>query len=400
MVFRIFLQLISSVTLISSRASFDDGHTLKQKSDFANSKCLSGLFGWALDLGGPGTLSRSDTLSENDTSVDGADINGGSDGTGNFHIGDEVFSTPTVAGTAPINLIWPPSVLPSPTTLDIGGYPTSLEVAWSTTATVTSGSITTVKTTVRKYIKPIFPPPLSPRGCQLLCSFARLYIALPGLHPPTMHVPSLCLLTFLCFRTSLATGITRPFRPHHVARPLDKGQYKKTSASTTFSDIKIAAADPTQEDVNGRLSSNWAGAVLEKLPGNATYTYVAATITVPTATAAPSASSSSSSSSPSSQQAASAWVGLDGDTWPSAILQTGINFFITEGKPYVEPWYEWYPDYTLDYDDFLINPGDVIVASVNVTSTREGVCRIENLTTGLSATQIVSAPSSTAILKG
>ena len=215
-----------------------------------------------------------------------------------------------------------------------------------------------------------------------------------------MHVLSLCLLTFLCFRTNLATGITRPFRPHHVARPLDKGQYRKTSASTTFSDIKITAADPTQEDVNGRLSSNWAGAVLEKLPENATYTYVAATITVPTATVAPSASGSSSSSSPSSQQAASAWVGLDGDTWPSAILQTGINFFVTEGKSYVEPWYEWYPDYSLDYDDFLINPGDVIVASVNATSTREGVCRIENLTTGLSATQIVSAPSSTATLKG
>ncbi|KAF7176125.1 hypothetical protein CNMCM7691_001601 [Aspergillus felis] len=137
-----------------SRVSFDNGRTLKQKADFANSKCLGGLFGWALDLGGPGSLKSPNGLTAGDTSMGGANIHGGSDGTGNFYAGQEVLgNSPTVTAIAPVNIIFPKAVLDTPTTIDLGGgYPTSLEVAWSTTKTVTVGSITKVTSTITRYI--------------------------------------------------------------------------------------------------------------------------------------------------------------------------------------------------------------------------------------------------------
>ncbi|KAH1669670.1 hypothetical protein KXX65_008120 [Aspergillus fumigatus] len=135
--------------------SFDNGRTLKQKADFANSKCLGGLFSWALDLGGPGPLANPNDLSYDDTSMEGANAGGGSDGTGLFYVGQEIFDEGqnTVTAVAPVSVIFPKSVLGSPTTIDFGaGYPTSLEVAASTTATVVRGTVTSVTTAVTRYI--------------------------------------------------------------------------------------------------------------------------------------------------------------------------------------------------------------------------------------------------------
>ncbi|KAH1602270.1 hypothetical protein KXX25_004268 [Aspergillus fumigatus] len=135
--------------------SFDNGRTLKQKADFANSKCLGGLFSWALDLGGPGSLANPNDLSYDDTSMEGANAGGGSDGTGLFYVGQEIFDEGqnTVTAVAPVSVIFPKSVLGSPTTIDFGaGYPTSLEVAASTTATVVRGTVTSVTTAVTRYI--------------------------------------------------------------------------------------------------------------------------------------------------------------------------------------------------------------------------------------------------------
>ncbi|OKP00966.1 hypothetical protein PENSUB_7547 [Penicillium subrubescens] len=62
--------------------------------------------------------------------------------------------------------------------------------------------------------------------------------------------------------------------------------------------------------------------------------------------------------------------------------------------------YEWYPNFVLYYDEFAVNPGDVLVASVNVTSPKRGICIVENRTSGQSVTTIISAPKSTATLQG
>ncbi|KAF4251149.1 hypothetical protein CNMCM8057_006996 [Aspergillus fumigatus] len=123
-------------------------------------KCLGGLFSWALDLGGPGSLKNPNGLTADDTSMGGANTDGGSDGTGLLYVGQEVLGdSPTVTAIAPVNIIFPKAVLDAPTTIDLGGgYPTSLEVAWSTTKTVTVGSITTVTSTITRYIMPTTIP--------------------------------------------------------------------------------------------------------------------------------------------------------------------------------------------------------------------------------------------------
>ncbi|RHZ48405.1 uncharacterized protein CDV56_104274 [Aspergillus thermomutatus] len=135
--------------------SFDNAKTLKQKADFANSKCFGGLFSWALDLGGPGSLANPNDLDPSDTSMDGAITDGGSDGTGAFYVGQEIYKSDsnTVTGIGPINMIFPPSSLASSTTLYPGTFVTPLEVAWPTTVTVTVNDTVTVTTTVVRVIE-------------------------------------------------------------------------------------------------------------------------------------------------------------------------------------------------------------------------------------------------------
>ncbi|KAE8352561.1 peptidase A4 family-domain-containing protein [Aspergillus coremiiformis] len=142
---------------------------------------------------------------------------------------------------------------------------------------------------------------------------------------------------------------------------------------------------------NYQLNENWAGAVQVAAPASATYSYVAATFTLPTVTP---------TAAPSSEiQAASLWVGIDGATSPDAIWQAGVDIYIQNGKPSFAGWYEWYPASSVDID-LEFNFGDVVFASVESTSNRDGVAIIENLTTGQNVTATASAPAATATLTG
>ncbi|EHA19726.1 hypothetical protein ASPNIDRAFT_122397, partial [Aspergillus niger ATCC 1015] len=143
--------------------SFDNARTLKQKADFANSKCLGGLFSWALDMGGPGSLKNPNDMSSSDTGMGGANTDGGSDGTGVLYVGPEVLTSPTVTAIAPVDIIFPQDILGSPTVISPESYPTSLEVVWNTTTTVTSGTSTGVSTGTTRYIMPtnIAVPPVT-----------------------------------------------------------------------------------------------------------------------------------------------------------------------------------------------------------------------------------------------
>jgi hypothetical protein len=129
-------------------------------------------------------------------------------------------------------------------------------------------------------------------------------------------------------------------------------------------------------------SSNWAGAVLI----GSGYTAVTGQFTVPTPKV-PSGSSSSGTYS------ASAWVGIDGDTWGNAILQTGVDFTITNGKVSYDAWYEWYPDYAYDFTGIAISAGDVIKVTVTAASKSSGTAVIENVTTGKTVTHTFSSGS-------
>lgn len=69
-------------------------------------------------------------------------------------------------------------------------------------------------------------------------------------------------------------------------------------------------------------SGNWAGAVLV----GTGYTSVTGTFTVPT---------------PTTDGSGSAWVGIDGDTCGTAILQTGIDWTKSGSRITYDAWYEW-----------------------------------------------------------
>ncbi|KAF8128718.1 peptidase G1 [Boletus edulis] len=125
-----------------------------------------------------------------------------------------------------------------------------------------------------------------------------------------------------------------------------------------------------------QYSNNWSGAVWQENGG--TFTYVTGTFNVP----APSGQSGS---------AASAWVGIDGDTCANAILQAGVDFIVTDNGASYDAWYEWYPDNAYYFADFSMSVGDVIRVSVTATSTTSGNVQVENLSNGQSASQQLSS---------
>ncbi|KAI1191898.1 peptidase A4 family-domain-containing protein [Nemania serpens] len=127
---------------------------------------------------------------------------------------------------------------------------------------------------------------------------------------------------------------------------------------------------------NVEYSSNWAGAVLS----SSGYTSVVGTIVVPK----PISSGKSAS--------ASAWVGIDGDTCGTAILQTGLDFSVSaSGAVSYDAWYEWYPDYAYDFTGFSVKAGDQVKITVTASSKSAGVATLQNLTTGKSVSHSFSS---------
>ena len=148
-----------------------------------------------------------------------------------------------------------------------------------------------------------------------------------------------------------SAGLTANGHPRHESAPLRRTKY------------------PT-------YSSNWAG-VVQVGQG---YNYVEGTITVPQVTGN------------DANAAASAWVGIDGDTCQSAILQTGVSFY---GDGSFDAWYEWIPDYSHSFANFPFSVGDQIKMTVDASSKTAGVATLENLSTGAKVSHTFTNPPST-----
>ncbi|CZR54719.1 related to aspergillopepsin II precursor [Phialocephala subalpina] len=125
----------------------------------------------------------------------------------------------------------------------------------------------------------------------------------------------------------------------------------------------IAAANIS----NVEYSSNWAGAVLI----GTGYTSVTASFVVPT---------------PSTTGSGSAWVGIDGDTCDTAILQTGIDWTKSGSSITYDAWYEWYPDYAYDFSGITLAAGNTVKVTVTASSLTAGTAVIENVSTGTTVT--------------
>ncbi|KDR74078.1 hypothetical protein GALMADRAFT_280571 [Galerina marginata CBS 339.88] len=140
------------------------------------------------------------------------------------------------------------------------------------------------------------------------------------------------------------------------------------------SDFESLAANASQVS----YSTNWAGAVWDSYPAG-TFTSVTGTFTVPTPKGA--------------DGSASAWVGIDGDTCGSAILQTGIDFTVSGGEVSYDAWYEWYPDYAHDFSGLDISSGDEIKITVTASTTKAGKAIIQNLSTGQTVSKSLTSSS-------
>ncbi|KAJ5254853.1 hypothetical protein N7505_010004 [Penicillium chrysogenum] len=141
--------------------SFDNSKTLKQKADFANSKCLGGLFAWTIDEGGPGSSANPNDLDPKDASMEGASTQGDDSGTGDFYVDGSIVESKSdsksdanvATAIAPVNIIVAPSSLATPTTFSVDPLVTPLEVAWTTTKTVTVSGQPTVTATIARTIQ-------------------------------------------------------------------------------------------------------------------------------------------------------------------------------------------------------------------------------------------------------
>ncbi|KAI1825049.1 peptidase A4 family-domain-containing protein [Xylaria intraflava] len=156
---------------------------------------------------------------------------------------------------------------------------------------------------------------------------------------------------------AIAAPNTAARRANNAARIARKSNLRQPSLGT-------ASVNGTK---NVEYSSNWAGAVIS----DSGFTSVVGTIVVPT----PKSHGESAS--------ASAWVGIDGDTCGTAILQTGLDFTVdASGAVSYDAWYEWFPDYAYDFTGFSVKGGDEVKITVTASSKSAGVATLENLTNG------------------
>jgi hypothetical protein len=197
-----------------------------------------------------------------------------------------------------------------------------------------------------------------------------------------MKFSAILLSTALLATAALAAPRGQSGLAERVAR---RAATRTTRRSQPLNKVDAPAVSellPNTNTSNVQFSSNWAGAVYES-PPSGTFTAVSATITVPRPTAPP-------GSSTGGLFAASAWVGIDGDTFQNAILQGGVDFEFEGGEVGFVAWYEYFPDFAHDFS-LTVSQGDVISMAVHKTSSTAGTVTIENLTTGRTVTESLTS---------
>ncbi|KAF3384153.1 hypothetical protein DPV78_012858 [Talaromyces pinophilus] len=146
---------------------------------------------------------------------------------------------------------------------------------------------------------------------------------------------------------------------------LDAGTDLATTDSETFAEV---------------YSSNWAGAVLI----GSGYTSVTGSFVVPSVTVP-------DGGDRTQQYCAAAWVGIDGDTCGTAILQTGVNMCIQNGHITNTAWYEWFPAAQEYWDSGIsIKTGDTVTATVTADGLTGGTATVTNEANGQSVSYTFS----------
>jgi len=154
-----------------------------------------------------------------------------------------------------------------------------------------------------------------------------------------------------------------PLGSERRARSREARKLARAEGKVLKTGTRINSTRPSTEFVE--YSENWAGGVISTTK----VTSVTGTATVPSVTSGDGA----------------AWVGIDGDSCETAILQTGFEWIDGE----YDAWYEWYPADSVSFD-ITIDAGDSIKMTVTATSTSAGSAVIENVTKGTTVTKTFS----------
>ena len=184
------------------------------------------------------------------------------------------------------------------------------------------------------------------------------------------------IAALFCASSILASPIADRRRERRQARA------RRTRPALNLTNVTQSDGPATISSDDAQTSTNWAGAVLV----GTGYTSVTGSIVVPTPQEPPRARRNT-------QYAAAAWVGIDGDTCGSAIIQTGVDFYIQGGEVSYDAWYEWYPDYAYYFDDFELAAGDTILMTVKASSKSAGTATLENTSTGQTVSHSFSGES-------
>lgn len=181
---------------------------------------------------------------------------------------------------------------------------------------------------------------------------------------------------------SASAAVAAPHSAARRARNADKISKRSTGSRISKPMIKANVTESLSDNINAEYSTNWAGAVLI----GTGYKGVTGTFTIPDI-------SLPSGGDESTYYSASAWVGIDGDTCETSILQTGVDFNYEDGEVSFDAWYEWYPDYSYDFTGIDFSAGDSVKVTIDATSTTAGTASVENLSTGVTVTHTFSGES-------
>ncbi|KAK4039544.1 concanavalin A-like lectin/glucanase domain-containing protein [Parachaetomium inaequale] len=95
-------------------------------------------------------------------------------------------------------------------------------------------------------------------------------------------------------------------------------------------------------------------------------------------------------------QAAANWVGIDGDSWTSALLQAGTVCKIDNSTGIVknEAWWQWVPSAAYTITSMPVAPDDWFEITIDTSSTTAGEITLSNLSQGQTYTiNINSGPT-------
>ncbi|KAJ6103977.1 peptidase A4 family-domain-containing protein [Penicillium sp. IBT 18751x] len=168
-----------------------------------------------------------------------------------------------------------------------------------------------------------------------------------------------------------------------IASPLAARVARRTGVSRP----NMRMDSKANQSNDAEQSSNWAGAVLV----SSGFTEVSGTFIVPSPQIP-------FGGDQNTQYCATAWVGIDGDTCATSILQTGVDFCIQGSEVSYDAWYEWIPADSVDFSGISFSAGDSVSVSVVATSKTTGTATITNNSNGQSVTHKFSSRETTSSL--